>query len=372
MATLVTFRETTRHTDHAGSAKAPDRVAAVADPEALPAECRDLFTAGGAQSFFLSEAWFRVTLAHAMPPGATPCLLVAGTGDRITGLLPMQWTGEGGLRSLTTPYTCLYAPLLAPTATPYASGLAFGRFCRIRPVVRFDALDPLAPGFAAFAEGLAASGLAVRRFDHFGNWHEEVGGLTWEEYLAGRSGALRQTITRKLRRTGRDSMSRLEVISGVDRLEAGLAAYEAVYARSWKDAEPFPRFNPALIRAAAGHGQLRLGVYWLGETPIAVQFWVVDGGVATILKLAHDEAQKPLSPGTVLTACLIRRLIEEEGVREIDFGRGDDPYKQLWARQRRLRVGLLLADPRHPRGLAALGRHALGRLRQRMTAGSVA
>jgi len=47
-----------------------------------------------------------------------------------------------------------------------------------------------------------------------------------------------------------------------------------------------------------------------------------------------------------------------------DFGRGDDPYKRLWAGQRRQRIGVVLANPRHPRGLAFLGRHALGRVRQ--------
>ena len=39
---------------------------------------------------------------------------------------------------------------------------------------------------------------------------------------------------------------------------------------------------------------------------------------------------KRYSPGTVLTAMMLRRLIEEEGVSEIDFGRGDDDYKRGW------------------------------------------
>jgi CelD/BcsL family acetyltransferase involved in cellulose biosynthesis len=61
-------------------------------------------------------------------------------------------------------------------------------------------------------------------------------------------------------------------------------------------------------------------------------------------------------------------LLDHESIEQIDFGRGDDPYKRLWANQRRQRIGLVLANPRHPRGLAFLARHALGRARQALAA----
>ncbi|MGI4954132.1 MAG: hypothetical protein ACRYGM_20200, partial [Janthinobacterium lividum] len=44
----------------------------------------------------------------------------------------------------------------------------------------------------------------------------------------------------------------------------------------------------------------------------------------------------------------------------LDFGRGDDPYKQSWAGMRRQRVGVLLASTWQPRGMAALLRHDIG------------
>jgi len=50
-------------------------------------------------------------------------------------------------------------------------------------------------------------------------------------------------------------------------------------------------------------------------------------------------------------------------VPEIDFGRGDDTYKAAWAPRRRQRIGLILANKLHPRGMAFLGRHAMGRVR---------
>ena len=82
-------------------------------------------------------------------------------------------------------------------------------------------------------EGAQAAGLAVLRFDHFGNWHEDVAGQSWAGYLAARPGALRETIRRRLGPAERDPSIVLETISGTG-LEAGIAAYEEVYARSWK------------------------------------------------------------------------------------------------------------------------------------------
>jgi CelD/BcsL family acetyltransferase involved in cellulose biosynthesis len=102
---------------------------------------------------------------------------------------------------------------------------------------------------------------------------------------------------------------------------------------------------------------------WIGEQPAAAQFWVVDQGVAGVLKLAHDEAFKALSPGTALTAWMLRHFLNEERVRGIDFGRGDDSYKQDWARDRRQFAGVVLVDPRRPAHWPLLIRHFGGRAR---------
>ncbi len=124
-------------------------------------------------------------------------------------------------------------------------------------------------------------------------------------------------------------------------------------------ARAVPLFDAALLRAAAAAGVFRLGTLTLDDAPIAAQYWIVCQGVATVLKLAHDEAHRALSPGTVLTAWMIRGLIEEGGTA-LDFGRGDDPYKRLWTTRRRRRIGVVLADPWRPRGMAALARQWAG------------
>jgi hypothetical protein len=166
------------------------------------------------------------------------------------------------------------------------------------------------------------------RFDHFGNWHEDVAGLDWAGYLARRPGALRETIRRRLRRAEKLPAARFSLLSQPADMDEAAEVFEAVYARSWKEPEPFPRFNVALMRVMAAAGLLRFGAWWVGATPVAVQVWVQEHGHATVLKLAHDEAFKAHSPGTVLTALMLRHLLDQEHVTEIDFGRGDDDYKQ--------------------------------------------
>lgn len=337
--------------------------------DALPAACDVWLAAAGPQG---SRAWLEATVEAALPPGATPRLVLVETASGPLALVPLlRLPGTGAWQSLTTPYTCLYGIQGAPGLDEdgwRSVGRALASLLRQRGPARLEALDPEAPGFAAFLRGLRAGGVLALPYAHFGNWHEPVAGLGWQGYLASRPGALRETIRRRLRAAERaDERSggaiRMTVAREPAEVPAALAAYEAVYARSWKVPEPYPRFNAVLLPRLAAAGWLRLAVLWRGDEPIAAQYWTVCQGVATVLKLAHDDAHKALSPGTLLTAFMLRRLLDEEGVGELDFGRGDDGYKAGWTAQRRQRIGVVLANPLRPAGLLAALRHGAGRAR---------
>ena len=342
----------------------PAEIAAYDCLDALPADTEALFA--DAPSIFSTRAWWETVVSHAMPAGNRPFFLVGSHDGRAAGVFPMlRDPADGDIRALTTPYTCLYAPLLTGPARARMLN-AFVRYCRRFPTTRLDALDTA--DAAAIAESARAAGLFVAYFDHFGNWHEDVAGLGWEGYLARRPGALRETIRRRTKRVERMTGARFALFDGGKDTETGIEAFETIYARSWKEPEPFPLFNAALMRAAFAMGNGRLGVWWIDGVPAATQFWIVEHGQATVLKLAHDEAFKTHSPGTVLTAWMIRHLLEQENVTALDFGRGDDPYKKDWVATRRQRVGLLLINPWRPRGALALARHTAGRLRKGLKA----
>jgi hypothetical protein len=289
-------------------------------------------------------------------------------------LLPLYRAADGRLAGLAAPYTCIFRPLLSDGADAVAAGRAFGAACRRAGPLRLDALDPDWPCLPPLLAGFRRAGLLPLRFAHFGNWHADVAGLDWPGYLARRPGELRETIRRRVARAMRDAAVGFELIASADGLEAGIAAYQHVYAKSWKEPEPFPAFGPAYLRAAALAGVLRLGVLRLAGVPVAAQYWTVTAGTARVEKLAHDETARKLSPGTVLTALMVRHLLERDRVATLDFGRGDDPYKAGWTGQRRPRIGVLLCPLWHPAGAAALARHWLGRVRavsmRRHSAGS--
>jgi hypothetical protein len=341
----------------------------------LPDDASEIFDAARGRDFALGREWFRNVVDNGLPVDTTPCFAVVSRGSAAIAVVPLLRQENQALVSLTNCYTCLYTPLVDGAAplheTARLVGRALGRFRGDWPVIRLDALPQEWPGLDAFVEGIGEGGLLVRRFANFGNWQEAVRGRSWPAYLAARPGVLRELLRRKSRQAAREGRIEFEIVRDAAGAPRAVAAFEAVYARSWKPDEPCPRFNPGLMRAAARLGALRLGIAWRDGTPIAAQLWISSNGRATVMKLAHDGAHDAWSPGTLLTARMIEELIAE-GIETVDFGRGDDPYKRMWAGERRQRIGLVLLNPRRIRGLAALARHdagvALRPLRSRLSA----
>jgi len=94
-----------------------------------------------------------------------------------------------------------------------------------------------------------------------------------------------------------------------------------------------------------------LGLAWHGDTPIAAQLWLSSHGRADIYKVAYDEEYKRFAPGSVLTAEVMKHVIDIDQVKEVDYLIGDDPYKKRWLSQRRERWGWVAYNPRTLPGL---------------------
>ncbi|MGH7031700.1 MAG: GNAT family N-acetyltransferase [Stellaceae bacterium] len=323
----------------------------------LPNGLAAIFEGAARDSFFALPGWYDLMARHGVPPQSETRVYCdeRPVGSVALALRVVEERGGRRLASLANFYSVEHGILGTPAAEITAGlGAIVGEILTEAPrwdAIALDELDPRAPSYRAALRVLRRAGLLTECVFHSGTWYEDTGGMNFAEYLAQRPSRLRNTWRRKRRRlTGGDRL-KTAFYAGADGIDEAIAGYEAIYARSWKPAEAYPAFIPALIRFAAEAGALRLGLSTLDGTPAAAQFWIVWNGRAVIYKLAHDTRFDDLSLGTLLTMEMIERVLGQDRPHEINFGRGDDPYKKLWLPKRRERWGITAANPRTRRGL---------------------
>ena len=337
---------------------------------ALPASCQALFDVAERESFDLGAEWFRLLQDTALASGCEPCFYVLSLGGQPRCIVPLLVKGRQ-VTGLTTFYTSLYRPLLAPYARAQDLAVLFRRVVKERgaAALRFDAMDPAHPSYALTRRALRLAGLQACPFFSFGNWHLAVGGRTFDAYFSGLESRTRNTVKRRGKKFAA-SGGRLAIMTGDEALEPAIEAWDRIYRSSWKRPEPYPAFMPGLIRLCANKRWLRLGFAYYNDVPIAAQLWIVNHGRAAIYKLAYDEAYAQHSAGSLLTAHLMRHVIDVDRVDEIDYLIGDDAYKKEWMSLRRERWGIVAYNVRTLRGFQGFALQTLGEIRRRWTAKS--
>lgn len=182
------------------------------------------------------------------------------------------------------------------------------------------------------------------------SWRIDTAGKDFEAYWADRPGRLRSTARRKAK------AARLAVEIHREFDPKAWAAYEEVYAASWKPEEGSPAFLRDYAEQEGRAGRLRLGVARRDGQALAAQLWTIENGTAWIHKLAYREDSKSLSPGTVLGMAMFRSALDEDRVARIDYGTGDDGYKRDWMGERATLWRIEAFNPASPRGLLAAAR----------------
>lgn len=308
-----------------------------------------------ALDYYATAVWFQTLAANCLQIGESTTVLCAGGVVLPLRLGPVRLGPLAGRQAggLSNFYSCRFCPPgLEQAAEPVAAMAALGTALRERgfAALRFDALD-VAPHLA-MAEGLRRAGWVVEPFRQFGNWFLATDGLDFERYWRARPGALRNTGRRRFRSLVEKGEARIVCYTRPDEAEAAIAAYEAVYAGSWQPTEPFPGYMPGLIRAGFADGEAQVWCLFVAGQPVAAQVWTRRHGQATIFKLAYLQDWGRQSAGTVLTMAAIQAALADPGIREIDFGWGDDAYKREWLPERRQRYGIAAYNPRRLTGLA--------------------
>jgi CelD/BcsL family acetyltransferase involved in cellulose biosynthesis len=347
------------------------RVAIVGSLAALDASARELWMRSEPQlQFDQTLGWSELLAEHASEPGEEVRVITASLEDRCVGLLPLKVGPRGGplspryARALANYYASLYAPIVGAhfemNAVLAALFEGVGQIAPsidgldLNPLPAGDEPDPVSADARAIAGVLSAKGWSTETYFRFGNWILEVNGRSYDAYFAGLSSQLRNTVRRKEKKLRAMAGVQIDIAQSPEDAQSALACYERIYAASWKHPEPHPRFVPSLVRYLSERGWLRMGFVRLENEPVAAQIWAVKDGIASIFKLAYDERFAQVSAGSVLTAHLMRHVIDVDRVHTVDYLTGDDAYKRDWMSRRRERVGVRAHRRKSWRGQLAL------------------
>ena len=296
--------------------------------------------------------------------------------NRKAVVLPLRFAKQGWVKSieaLSNFYTSIYSPLQTPGSDGFVLRHILATATRERGnvhVMRFAPMDPSSRAYAHLLNELRAIGWTPFSFRCFGNWYVNIKD-NWDGYLKRRSANMRSTIKRRTKEFAAAG-GVLEVITAIEDVDRAICAFQEVYSASWKAPEPYPEFIPSLIHKLAAIGALRLGIACLNGKPVAAQLWIVCGSKASIFKLAYHEDYAAYSPGTVLTGHLMRHVIEQDHVTEVDFLKGDDTHKRIWMSARRERLGIVAYNPATITGFFLLAKEVLWRLAKRVSPQKVA
>lgn len=292
--------------------------------------------------------WFARTRDHCPPPG-TP-LIARARAERGTAWLFLMRSGARA-RALASWYTLAFDAVRegeAPLAALPGALRGIGHV-ELSPVEE--------PG--ALADAFRAAGWHVAVTPASVNWRIAPG-TDFAAFWAARPGKLRSTVERKGKKAG----LAIAIYRSFD--AEAWAAYEAIYAASWKGEEGSWPFLRAMAEAEGAAGTLRLGVASKDGVPVAAQLWTVENGRATIHKLAYREDAKQWSPGSILSHAMFAHVIEHDRPALIDYGTGDQPYKADWMDTAHPLWRIEASNRRHPLGLAMIARAAAAALVRRI------
>lgn len=234
-----------------------------------------------------------------------------------------------GIEKTIRPVANYYSPTLPEIRTPSVLSDEACHFFKEHTHIHLAPLSLIQMGH--WRSLLTGIGFKVLTYDHNVNWktnHIE----SQQSYWNSRGSKLLNTIRRKEKKARSVGDLRFQIFtpdSDKD-LQRYLIDYHIVYAKSWKQQEPYPGFIDYLCKTHLETGKLRIGIAYLDGSPVAAQLWFVSENTAYIYKLAYDEEYKPLSIGTQLTQKLVDHVLLQDHVTEIDFLTGDDNYKKDW------------------------------------------
>lgn len=318
-------------------------------------------------AIFLRHEWFALFDKYVRwSDGQTLNLCLRDSGRTVAQLPVYKSRSEAfrGLHSLTNFYSPFFR-MLGEGPLDASIHLAFVNKYR-RYLTRFDRID-FVPVFESDLHywNEAFSSIGFRGFSYYysTNWYHD--GITdFDAFWSARPTQLRNTVKRKSEKLAKQKRFSIAVVSPASKLELWeyLGHYHQVYYSSWKRAEPYPAFIDAVVEYAWKTGELRLGMAYFGDIPVAAQIWFVCGATAYIFKLAYRPEYSRYSVGTLLSKVMFEYVIEKDRVACIDYLTGNDRYKKDWMSANRMVYGLQLCNQKTSKGTFFLLRNTISKV----------
>ena len=281
----------------------------------------DAARAAGFATPFDRALWFDQLTAHGFAGQGR--FDAHGHAGATAAWLPLRIEKPGYLAGLTNWYSFAIRPLY--TGSDDAAAALLDLFRKLRAEAAQLSLYPVRDEEQqALASALRSTGWWVKAAPAGDRHWLDLSDMDHDSWWASRPGALRSTVQRKAKKGVVD----IQLLTAFD--AGSWAAYEQIYAASWKPEEGHPALLRSFAEAEGAGGRLRMGIARIDGVPVAAQYWTVEDGTAFIHKLAHVEDSLKASPGTLLSAALFRHVIEVDGVKRVDFGTGNDGYKRDW------------------------------------------
>ncbi len=311
---------------------------------------------------FVSPEWFAAWNRQFGRESSARVAVVRGPSGEVLGLLPVSLSRRGALRTARIAGS-RYGDWMHPACEPGHDAAivqsAIDELDRHRLPWGAFVLENVDVAAAwtrtAFTDGRGRR-LLRRPRPTGGLPYAPLEGLTYDEYLKGRSSSFRKQLLRYDRRLERQATIELRQTATAAELSADVETFYRLHLARWAgrgdsslEADGARAFHVDFAREAFGRGWLRLLILEADGEPIAAFFGWLIGGRYAFYQAGFDPAWSKLSVGLVMHGRVIERAIAE-GATEYDMLLGTEAYKDRFCACRREAETVTLTRSWRPAG----------------------
>lgn len=344
----------------------------------LPIRVRKAIVQKDQNSFFNGYSWYELLEKHALSSNATIKIFLLQDSFNMTPLMiyPMIIKKEKKLfgkkttlSEFSTVYNINFSPILISEKYEQKKLLTIffsllkkeNQWDEININLLYDSSEQTCTIFQQHYLAYKKNFSLIDKYYHSTNWYVQIPDNNYTNYIKNRPKKLQNTLRRKTKKLHDQTSSEIIIYNGKNNIEKAIKDYQSIYRASWKETEASPDFIQNFIRKTAQLNILRLGILYIEGEAAAFVKMILCGNKVVIYKLAYAPKYNYYSPGSILLGKMIKYVIEEDSVKWIDFGVGNDPYKKDWMQEKTQIYGIIAFNKKTVKGIFYAYKHFLGK-----------